>query len=93
MDYFREVVARQQSSSSLKCYAVRNLAGPLVADGGGCTLSDGQKVKLEITDDWRKEMNVKRISLVLAVALVICLAGASQIFAAVDAYLTIEGAK
>ena len=38
-------------------------------------------------------MNVKRISLVLAVALVICLAGASQIFAAVDAYLTIEGAK
>ncbi|MFZ0820774.1 MAG: type VI secretion system tube protein Hcp [Candidatus Acidiferrales bacterium] len=38
-------------------------------------------------------MNVKRISWVFVVALVICLAGASQIYAAVDAFLTIEGTK
>lgn len=36
-------------------------------------------------------MNLKRISLVITAAMVICLAGASQIFAAVDAYMTIEG--
>jgi len=38
-------------------------------------------------------MNWKRISLVITAALVICLAGASQIFAAFDTYMTIEGTK
>jgi type VI secretion system secreted protein Hcp len=38
-------------------------------------------------------MNVKRISWVLPAALVIFLVSASQVFAAADAYLTIEGTK
>lgn len=38
-------------------------------------------------------MNAKRISWGLAAALVICLVGASQTFAAFDAYMTIKGTK
>jgi type VI secretion system secreted protein Hcp len=43
---------------------------------------------------WRKEMNVKRISIVLAGLLALCLAAASQLSSAsVNAYLVIEGTK
>ncbi|HEV3219152.1 MAG TPA: type VI secretion system tube protein TssD [Candidatus Acidoferrales bacterium] len=38
-------------------------------------------------------MSLKKMSWILAAALVICVAGASQIYAAVDAFLTIEGTK